>query len=105
MAASAPIQNTDDLIYFICKAVNYVFSVLLILSIIMVLVSAFLFLTAGGNPERVNTAKKTLLWAIAGIAITLLAKTIVFAILPNFVDDSRKSSDAIAQAFAEGCGW
>jgi uncharacterized membrane protein YidH (DUF202 family) len=45
------------------------------LSTLMILISGFLYMTAGGSPERLKTAHKMLIWAIIGIALVLLATT------------------------------
>lgn len=45
------------------------------LSVLMILISGFLYMTAGGSPERLKTAHKMLIWAIIGIALVLLATT------------------------------
>ncbi len=50
------------------------------LSVIMIIVAGILFLTSAGNPERITTAKKALIYAIAGIVIALIAGTIVLTI-------------------------
>jgi len=43
------------------------------LSVLMILISGFLYMTAGGSPERLKTAHNMLIWAIIGIALVLLA--------------------------------
>lgn len=40
----------------------------------MFLVGAYFYLTSGGNSEKVERANKTLLYAVAGIAVALVAK-------------------------------
>ena len=44
---------------------------------IMVIIAGILYLTSAGSPERINTAKKALTYAIIGIAIGLAASMIV----------------------------
>ncbi|MDD5590286.1 MAG: pilin [Candidatus Portnoybacteria bacterium] len=39
---------------------------------IMILYAGFLFMTSGGNEEKVKTAKRTLLWTVIGIAIIII---------------------------------
>lgn len=46
-------------------------------AIIMVLYGAFRMLTAGGNPENFAVGRKTVLWAIAGYALVLIAAGLV----------------------------
>lgn len=43
---------------------------------IMVVIAGILFLTSAGNPERVNTAKTCLMYAVIGGAIALSAGVI-----------------------------
>ncbi len=49
-------------------------------SIIMIIVSGFLFVTAQGDPSKISTAKKSLLWAIVGIIVGLLSVVIPWTI-------------------------
>ena len=44
---------------------------------VMIIVAGILYLTSAGSPEKVGTAKKALVYAIAGIAIGLAASSIV----------------------------
>lgn len=46
------------------------------IAVIMVLWSAFLFMTSGGNVEKIDMAKKTLRYALIGAAILIIAKGI-----------------------------
>lgn len=47
---------------------------------IMVLWSAFLFMTSGGNEQKLTLAKKTLMWTVVGVTLLLLAKGIAYTI-------------------------
>lgn len=47
---------------------------------IMVLWSAFLFMTSGGNEQKLTLAKKTLMWTVIGVTLLLLAKGIAYTI-------------------------
>jgi heme/copper-type cytochrome/quinol oxidase subunit 2 len=49
-------------------------------AIIMIIVSGFRYITSGGDASRVSSAKNTLIYAIIGIAIAVLAQVLV-----NFV--------------------
>ena len=51
------------------------------LSVIMIIISGIFYLTSAGNPERINTAKKALIYAIIGLAIAIAATTIKDIIL------------------------
>lgn len=43
------------------------------IAVIIVIWAAFLFMTSGGNAERVTMARKTLWYAIIGLVVLLLA--------------------------------
>ncbi len=47
------------------------------LATIMIIVAGFFYLTSAGSPERTGLAKKTLIYAVAGIAIALAADAII----------------------------
>jgi uncharacterized membrane protein len=52
------------------------FYFLIILSVIMIVVAAYLYLTSNGDPEKVGKATKSVTYAAVGIAVGLLAKAI-----------------------------
>jgi len=59
-----------------CGIANWMFYFLIILSIIMIVVAAYMYLTSNGDPEKVGKATKSLTYAAVGIAVGILAKAI-----------------------------
>ncbi len=62
------------------KIVNWISGLFFVVAIVYIIYAAFLFLTSGGDTEKVTTAKNQLLYSIIAIAVALLAfsmKTIV----------------------------
>jgi len=57
--------------------ITFIFYLSVALAPLMVLVGAFYFLTSGGDPKRVETGKKIILYTILGFAIILFAKGII----------------------------
>lgn len=55
---------------------DIVFNILIALVILVVLYGAYLFLTAGGNPQKVQQGQSAMLWGLAGLLVALLAKAI-----------------------------
>lgn len=47
------------------------------LAIIMVIIAGYYFMTAQGDPNKIDIAKKIILWVIIGLAIALMAKALV----------------------------
>ena len=60
----------------LCVIINWIFYLLIVLTIIFVLFAAFKYLTAGGDAEKVKAAGSILLYAVVAIVIALLAKGI-----------------------------
>jgi hypothetical protein len=64
-------QELLDAIY------NFIFWVAIALVPIMVIVAAYFFLTSGGDPEKVRTAKRIIFWVFIGLIIVLMGKGIL----------------------------
>lgn len=66
----------------IAKKVVNIFSILVgIISIIMIIYAGFRYITSGGESGNVTNAKNTLIFAIVGLVIVVLAQLIVHYVL------------------------
>lgn len=73
---SAPpptVQTSQELTDLICNFVIYFFWIVIVISVIMVLVAAFDYVTAGDDTEKTTRARKRLTYAAVGVAVALLA--------------------------------
>lgn len=52
-----------------------------IVAVIMVITAGFKYVTAGGDSNKITSAKNTLIYAIIGVAIAVLAQVIVHFVL------------------------
>ncbi len=86
--------STGGVIAFICVLFNYAFFGLLLAAVGFVLLAAYRYLTAAGDPGKVSAANKTLIFAAVAIAVALFARAIP-VIVGNFVlrDSSGGSFD------------
>lgn len=48
-----------------------------IITVIFVMVGGYKFLTAGGSEEKVAEARKSILWALVGLGVILLAQVLI----------------------------
>jgi hypothetical protein len=55
------------------------------LSIVMLIITGILFITANGDPSQITKAKTSLIWSIIGIVVAVLAFSIVFIIKGVFI--------------------
>lgn len=73
---NSSIQATGDVTAVICAVVDWIFYLLIIAAVVFVLIAAFRYLTAAGDPEKVKKAGATLLYAAIAVVIALVARGI-----------------------------
>jgi len=81
MAQATTIPDLD-VITVINNIVNWLFGILLVLAVLFFILAAFKFITAGGNPEEVESARRMILYGVIGLIVAFLARGIV-----QFVND------------------
>jgi hypothetical protein len=68
----------------IVKKVIDIFSVVVgIVSVIMIMVGGFEYVTSGGDSQKTSRAKDTIVFAVVGIAIVAVAQVIVVFVIGN----------------------
>ncbi len=69
-------QNTGKCADILCPmqaVINFLFTIAIPLCGIMVLVGGFQMLTAAGDPTKFSNGRKTILYAVVGFAVILVA--------------------------------
>lgn len=74
------ITGAADIINIIDNLANWLFAILLAIAMVFIILAAFQFLTSGGDPARVTSARQSLMYALVGIAIAFLARGLVFLV-------------------------
>ena len=72
-----PISSADDVVRILNNILDFVFRIIGVLSVIVILYSAGLFITAGDNQERRKKAAEYLKWGVVGIIVAILAGSII----------------------------
>lgn len=62
------------------RLIDFIFNIAIIVAPLMIMVGAFLLVTAGGNAQQVIRAKNLMLWTAIGFAIVLFSKGILVII-------------------------
>jgi hypothetical protein len=73
VAPSIPLNSTY-VTNSLCNFTNWLFYGLLMLTVVMVLLAGYNYMTSSGDPEKVDKAGKMILYAAIGFAIGLFAK-------------------------------
>lgn len=79
----------DDLVI---SFINWGLGILALIATILILVGGFRWMTAGGNEEKVESAKKTLYAAIIGLVIILAGWGISVYVINNLLDFTNASA-------------
>ena len=58
-----------------------IFGVFAAVAILIIIIAAINFATSEGNPENISRAKKTIIYALVGLLISLSAEAIVLTVL------------------------
>ncbi|MBI2888935.1 MAG: hypothetical protein HYY10_03360 [Candidatus Liptonbacteria bacterium] len=89
------VSDVSGVIGLIVKVGDRMFELLIVLSIIMIMVAAYKYLTAGSDAEKVTSAHKTITWAAVAIVVALLAKGFP-AIVRSVFGDSGSGAASVA---------
>lgn len=72
---------TDDTLdEIINNLIDFVFTIALVICPIVIIIGGFMFVTASGDPKKLETGKKIIFWALIGLAIAIMAKGMVILI-------------------------
>jgi hypothetical protein len=73
------------------------------IAVIMILISGYKYITSTGDANNVSSAKRTLLYAIVGIAITVLAQVMVRFVITVAPETPRDYCLRQPNAVVEAC--
>jgi hypothetical protein len=66
-----------DMIQVLNNIVDWLFTILLVVAALFIIIAAFYFITASGNPETVAKARNFVLYALVGVAVAVAARGLV----------------------------
>lgn len=78
------VSGPEELVGTIINIINWFAWLIAVIAVVIGLYAGSLFITARGEPAQLATARKTILWAIIGVAVSLLSFSII-AITKAFV--------------------
>ena len=71
------LKRTIDVAAVIKTGLTWLMYGIGIISVVMIIIGGIRYATSGGNAEKVKSAKNTILYAVVGLAVALLALAIV----------------------------
>lgn len=70
------ITNLQSILNLLCVIFAWAFYFLIVLAVIFIIIAAFRYLTAAGDPEKVKGAGQMLLYTAVAVGVALLARAI-----------------------------
>jgi len=67
------VTSITDVLNVLQRAANWFLAIVLVLAVIIFIYVGFTFMTAEGDAEKIEKAKKMLFWAIIGVKVAFLS--------------------------------
>lgn len=80
MVSAVTVDNpieADTFTELIGRIIDFLFALGMVTAPIMLIISGFYFITAQGRPEKIETAKRIILWTLIGLGIIIGAKGLI----------------------------
>ena len=69
-----------DVMVVLERIVDWLFTILLVIAAISIIIAAYYFVTAAGNPETVSKARNFVLYALIGVAVAVASRGLVWLV-------------------------
>lgn len=89
-AQEKPGPATQELLDIIKRLTGWMAAVLLAVTVAFIVYAAYLYLTSQGDPEKVKTANRVILYAVVAVAVALLAYVFI-AIITALVGPGQRT--------------
>jgi len=66
-----------DVMVILGSVMNWMFAILLVVAAIFIILAAFMFVTASGDPDKTKTARNFVLYALIGVLVAFAARGLV----------------------------
>ena len=76
-SAQETVPANIDVMVVLERIVNWLFSILLVIAAIYIVKAGITFVTAGGDPGKVETARNDVMYALIGVAVAILSRGLV----------------------------
>lgn len=96
-APQTTVQSVDDIFVLVNSIFNILFWALIVLAGIFIIMAAFSYLTAGGDPEKVKTANQKVIYAAVAVVVAVLARAIPTVVCSFLSTGCEFSVDGVPQ--------
>lgn len=75
--AKIPTMSAQEVLQIVTRIVNWFFTFLMVVVVVMVIASGYIFVTGGGDPGKVTKARQILIYALIGFTVAMIARGII----------------------------
>lgn len=93
-------SGVTNIVQAVVTILSYIVGVI---SVIMIIIAGLRYMTAGGDSNRISSAKNTLMYALIGLAIAALAQFFVHAVLNTATGAEPCASNSSIAASSPQC--
>ena len=80
-ASTVPPYTGNQMLTILGNFTDWLFTILLIVAVIFLIIAAFAFITASGDPDKVAKARNFVLYALIGVAVAVGARGLVALVI------------------------
>lgn len=102
MAYAQTVTTQATLDNLLWNIVSWMINILLVVSVIMIVYAAFLYVTGGENAEKITNARRTITWAAVGLVVGLIAKGFPTLVQSLVSGSGSGSASSAASSFGSG---
>jgi Type IV secretion system pilin/Family of unknown function (DUF6112) len=74
---TVPNFGATDFLNALENLINWLFSILIIVAVLFIIIAAYNFVTAQGDPDKVAKARNFILYALVGVAVAVASRGLV----------------------------
>ncbi len=74
-AVTAP-EDINDVWTLMCTFFGWIFMGIMFVAVVYIVIAAYTYITANGDPKKVDKANHMLLYAVIGVVVAVLARNI-----------------------------
>lgn len=79
-SSNPPVNAINGINGLVSAIENFMWVIFGGIAVVMFVVAGILFLTAQGQPEKIQAARSALIWGVAGVVVAILAYSIILIV-------------------------
>ncbi|MGI6423348.1 MAG: hypothetical protein ACOX0X_01855 [Candidatus Dojkabacteria bacterium] len=79
------VSSYENLSAFVIGMVNWFINFAVVLTIIMIIVAGFQYMTSMGDEKKISAANRSLIFSLIGMILVFLAPSVIQFVIDNFL--------------------